>query len=323
MYSPSTYVEALLLLFIGMVCWGSWVNSHRFTRDWRFELYCWDYSFGTVLFALIFGLTLGSLFGAPTFLDNLRAADGSTCAYAAAAGAFWNVGNLLLIAAISLVGISVAFPVAIGIALILSIVLSYIIMPRGNPALLALGAGLILSAVFVNALAYRAGAAGRVPVSRSGLWMCVIAGVLIAIPGPFTARAYTAANPLSSYGVMVLFTLGALPVTFLLVPHFMRRPVRGSPISASDYFRGTGLSHLMGYVGALVWAVGSVLNFIGAQKVGVALAIAIGQANPLVAALWGIFVWKEFRGAPKRTEYLLILMFLLFILGLTVLAFAN
>jgi glucose uptake protein len=322
-YAPASFAEALVLMLIGMVCWGSWANTHRITKDWRFELYYWDYTFGIVFFGLLFALTLGTLFGSPTFLENLRAADRAAWAFAAGAGFLWNIGNLLLLGAITLVGITVAFPVAVGIALILSVVTSYMVMPRGNPTLLTLGVGLILAAVLVNAFAYRAAATGTKRMSRAGLWMCIVAGVLIAIPAPFTARAFSVARPLSSYGVMVLFTFGALLVTLVMLPLLMRRPISGTPLAAADYGKGNRFAHGMGLAGALVWATGTVLNFIGAQKVGVALAVAIGQANPLVAALWGVFLWKEFRGAPRRSHWLLVAMFALYIAGLVVLSRAG
>jgi glucose uptake protein len=320
MYAPSSFAEALLLLLLGLCCWGSWASSHKLTREWRFELFYWDYSFGAVLAALISAATLGSLFGSPTAWENLRAADGSAWLLAGLAGMIWNVGNLLLMAAITLVGLSVAFPIAVGLALILGTVSSYVVMPRGNAMMLGVGVGLVFSAVIVNALAYRSARGDGRPVSAGGLVLCGVAGLLISVPGPLVARAFTGARPLASYGVMLLFTLGALVTATVMLPILMRRPVQGPPVRWNDYVQGSRWNHAMGYAGALVWATGSMLNFIGAEKVGVALAVAIGQANPLVAALWGIFVWKEFRDAGKKSHWLLGAMFVLYLLGLVILS---
>jgi glucose uptake protein len=306
-------------LLLGMACWGSWANAHRIARHWRFELFYWDYSFGMVVFALLAAMTLGAGYGEPTWWENLLAAERATWWLAATAGAVWNVGNILLVAAITLVGIAVAFPIAVGMALVLGAISSYLVMPRGNPVLLGAGVALVFVAVIVNSLAYRAAARDE-KRSNSGLWLCVLAGLLITVPGPLVAKAFSAERALSAYGVMLLFTLGALATSAAMLPVVMRRPFNGQALHAGDYFQGTLRDHASGFVGAVVWAIGSMANFIGAEKVGVALAYSIGQANPLVAALWGVFVWKEFRGAPRRAHALLALMFLFYLAGLIVLA---
>jgi glucose uptake protein len=302
-----------------MACWGSWANAHRLARNWRFELFYWDYSFGMVVFALLAAVTLGTGFGNPTWWDNLLEAERATWWLAAGAGAVWNVGNILLVAAITLVGIAVAFPIAVGMALVLGAISSYLVMPRGNPLLLSAGVALVFVAVIVNSLAYHAAARGE-KKPRGGLWLCVLAGLLITVPGPLVAKAFSAERALSAYGVMVFFTLGALLSSAVMLPVVMRKPFEGPPLGAAEYVQGTLREHASGVLGAAVWSIGSMVNFIGAEKVGVALAYSIGQANPLVAALWGICVWKEFRGAPGRAHAFLALMFLFYLAGLIVLA---
>jgi glucose uptake protein len=312
MFLPGSYAVALVMMLFGMFCWGSWPNTYKLTRGWRFELFYWDYAVAIFLTALLVGLTLGTFFGRETFWQNLISADRGAVLYACVAGALWNVGNILLVAGVASVGLAVAFPVSIGMALVVGVLGSYLVAPRGNP-------GLLFSGVIVNSLAHRSAAASREAVSRSGLWLCFASGVFFSSFGPLVAKALTAAHPLAPYGLNVLFTFGALLTTVPLMTYFMRHPFSGNAVSLADYRRGTGKEHLAGLFGGFVWGLGTTFTFVPMTTVGTALAYAIGQSNPLVAALWGVFIWHEFRGAPRRSHVLLAVMFVLYVAGLLLL----
>jgi glucose uptake protein len=322
MFLPSSYTLALVIMLSGMVFWGSWPNTFKLTRHWRMELYYLDYALGIFLTSILIGLTLGTFFGPVTFLRNLAGADRSAWLYALAAGALWNCGNILMMLGVSLVGLAVAFPLAIGFALVVGVVSSYLVMPRGNPLLLGVGVAMVFVAVLVNSLAYRAAAAAREKkaTSKVGLMLCLLAGILFSGFGPLVGKSLSTPAPLSPYGVCMFFTFGALLTTVVMIPYFMRHPVEGTPLSFQSYRAGSGGQHAAGLLGGLIWGLGTTSTFVGASVVGIALAYAIGQANPLIAALWGVFVWSEFKGAPGRAKVFLAFMFLLYVGGLLVLA---
>jgi glucose uptake protein len=320
MLLPSSYAVALAMMLFGMIFWGSWPNTYKLTRNWRFELFYWDYALGIFLTSILVGLTIGTFFGGATFWQNLTGADREAWLYALAAGFLWNIGNILLVAGVSLVGLAVAFPVSIGLALVVGVIGSYIITPKGNPVLLFVGVALVLAGVITNSLAYRAAAASRQKVSKAGLWVCLSAGVLFSFFGPLLAKAQTSAHPLAPYGLEFLFTLGALVSTIPVMIYFMAHPVEGTPVTLADYKKGSAGAHFAGLFGGFLWGLGTTLTFVPMAKVGTALAYAIGQSNPLVAALWGVFVWREFKGAPTRSHVLVAFMFILYLAGLLCLA---
>jgi glucose uptake protein len=320
MFLPNSFPAALALMLLGMVCWGSWANPYKLTRNWRFELFYFDYAIGIFGTSLVAALTLGTFFGSPTFLENLQTANRSALAYAILAGVVLNCGNVLLTAAMTLVGMATAFPVAVGLSFVMGTVLSYVVMPRGNPAFLFSGVFLVLIAVIVNAAAYRAASGVKVEAPRRGIGLCIAAGLLLSGFGPLVAKALSSPKPLAPYGSAVLFTFGALMSTFPLIGYLMRHPLKGGLLSLADYQSGAVSEHAAGWMAGLIWGTGTVAAFIAANTAGMALSGAIGQANPLVAALWGLFVWREFAGAPPRARKLLAVMFGLYIGGLALLA---
>lgn len=319
MLLPETFAAALAMMLGSMICWGSWTNLWRLARRWRIEFFHYDWAWGMFLAAALAALTGGLLFGRPHFLDNLRAAGGDAMAWAMAGGACLNVGNFLLMAGIARVGMTVAFPVAVGLSLVVSTVLSYLVHPLGDPLLLAAGVTLVFCAVMTNGLVYRSAGAGK-PGGAGGLAMCVAAGILFSMCGPMVAKALTAARPLAPYGAGLLYSIGSLAATAPLVAWLWRRPLDGVPLALANYRAGTLRDHAAGLAGGAVWGAGMMFNFLAAGMAGMAVSGAIGQANPLVAAAWGIFVWREFRGAKPRTVALLALMIALYSAGLLLLA---
>jgi glucose uptake protein len=325
MYLPATYSTALLMMIITTICWGSWANSYKFTRGYRFELFYWDYIFGMVLFSIGLAFTMGSMgsSGQP-FLANLNSADASHWWYALIAGFIFNIANLLLVAGIDLTGLSVAFPIAIGIAIVEGVVLSYIIQPKGNPVLLAAGVALALAAIVFDAMAYKnLGSGGTAKVSGKGIVINIVSGLLMGGFAPFVTKALTGDNALTPYSIIVLFSLGSLLCCFVVNVYFMRHPLVGEPVNFSGFFAARGSDHALGLLGGVVWGIGGAFNFIAGGVVGVAISYAIGQASPMIAALWGVVVWKEFRGANTPARVFLALMFVFYILAVVCIATAH
>jgi glucose uptake protein len=323
MYIPESFVTALLMMLGGMICWGSWPSIQKLTTNWPFELFYYDFAIGMCATGALIAATFGTLFGAPTCWENLAAVDGRMIVLTLLSGVIWNVANVLLVRGIVLVGMAVAFPVGIGLALVLSTIGGYLVMPRGNPILLAVGVAFVLAAIFANAFAYSSAAAEHKQTSRKGLLACLSAGVLIATVGPVVGKALTARPQVAPYGITFLFTTAAFVSTFPILYMFMQHPLEGSPVTAGGYWKGTSAQHAAGFSAGAVWTLGAALTWTAANQVGIALAMAIGQANPLVAAIWGVFVWYEFKGAPRRSKSLLVLMFVLYAAGLALLVLSK
>ena len=303
------------------VCWGSFANTFKGTKNYRFELYYWDYGLGIFLISVVLAFTMGSFGGGPTaFLANLHSADGINLFYAALGGFIFNIANVLLVAGIEIVGLAIAFPISIGIALVEGVVLSYVLQPKGNAVLLGAGVLMALVAVVLVGKAYGALRTDGSTVSRRGVVVCVISGLLMGIFAPFVTRAMTRGNTLTPYTTAVFLTLGAFLCCFVFNTVLMRRPIVGSPVAAADYFHAPGTYHALGLLGGAIWGIGTVFNFVAASLVGVAISYAIGQASPMVACLWGVFVWKEFRGANARAKGYLAAMFAAYLLALVLIA---
>jgi glucose uptake protein len=325
MFIPTVYAVALSMIIFSMIAWGSWANALKLCKGWRFELLYWDYVWGILLMTLILGFTLGRTAPASldSFIQNLRAADGHHLLLAFLGGIVFNIANILVVAAIAIAGMAVAFPIGIGLALVIGSVLNYIITPKGNPLMLFGGIDLVCLAILLDALAYRRQAKDQT-VSIKGIAISVLGGVMMGLFYPFIAKAIKGENHLGPYTVAFVFTIGILLSTFPVNYVLMRRPVSGPPVSVGDYFRGTRAWHFWGIFGGMFWMTGTIFNFVGsyAQMVGPAASYALGQGSTLVGTIWGVFVWKEFKGADAATKRLLALMFALFIIGLVCVALA-
>jgi glucose uptake protein len=322
-YAPHSFATALVMVMISAMCWGSWANTYKGTRAYRFELFYWDYILGALSVALLFALTMGSLgVDATPFLANVRAADCKNIVAACLGGAVFNIANLLLVAGVEIAGLAVAFPVSIGIALAVGVVMSYIEAPQGNALLLMLAVACAIAAVVFDGKAYRALGEGFKAVSRTGVIVCLTSGVLMGLFAPLVAHAMRAGHPLNAYSVGVFFLIGAFACCFGVNVYFMKRPLVGSPVAFNDFFASRLSNHLLGFLGGGIWATGMVFNFVAASLTGVAISYAIGQSAPMVAAFWGIFVWKEFAGAPRAAGVYLGFMFTFFILAITLASLA-
>ena len=338
MYYCNNYTLAVLFCVVTMFCWGSWGNTQKLAgKTWRYELFYWDYVVGVVLFALVSGLTAGSLGGGEwSFLVNLKQASASNLGSAFLGGVIFNAANILLAAAISIAGMSVAFPVGIGLALVLGVVVNYLGAPKGDPIMLFAGVALIVAAILCNAFAYRAKTlATKGTKSTKGIFkgivLSVVCGVLMAFFYRFIARTmdmdFSAAAPqpgkMTPYSAFFVFTLGIFVSNFVFNAIAMRHPVSGEPITEKEYFKGGFSIHLVGVLGGLVWGLGNGINLVAAGKAGAAISYGLGQGATLVSALWGILVWREFKGAPKAAALLNAAMFVLFLAGLALIIKAG
>ena len=326
MFIPQIYPLTLALMILSMFSWGSWANTQKATGNWRFELFYWDVVWGILLLSLIVGLTFGRTDAASpeSFFNNLESAGARNLLLALAGGAIFNIANMLLVAAIGIAGLAVAFPIGIGLALVIGTVLNYVVTPAGNPLILFGGVALVCVAIVLDAMAYRK-LSGNVQVTTKGIVLSLLAGVFMGFFYPFVAKAIKGEGHLGPYTVMFVFSLGIVISNVPLNYALMRRPITGAPpVCLREYFAARGGLHAWGVLGGLIWGVGGVSNFVAsyAQMVGPATSYALGQGATMVSALWGVFVWKEFRGAGPAAIRLLTLMFVFFILGLAGVALA-
>lgn len=324
MFVPHTMTIALLMMITSAICWGSWANTYKGVRSYRFELFYWDYAVGIFLISVVLAFTMGSVpRDASSFLNNAHSADRSNFVYTLVGGAIFNLANLLLVAAIDMAGLATAFPVSIGIALVVGVVSSYVLQPKGNPVLLAVGVASAIVAVILDGKAYGSLQRSASLLSQKSIIVSVVSGILMGLWAPFVTHAMTQGHALGPYSVGVFFTLGAFLSCLLWNVYFMKKPLMGSPVNFSGFFHGPASGHLLGVLGGVIWGTGTVFNLVAANFTGVAISYAIGQSAPMVAALWGVLAWREFQGANRRAKIFLALMFVFYILAILIIARAN
>jgi glucose uptake protein len=331
MFILENYTTAVLFCIITMLCWGSWANTQKLAAaSWRFELFYWDYVIGILLTTLVFAFTWGSHGQQGRgFLEDIRQAGMENIGSALLGGIIFNAANILLVAAISIAGMSVAFPVGIGIALVLGVVVNYIDTPQGNPVLLFSGTILIAVAIVLNAAAYKKTSAAGASPSARGLVISVAAGLLMSFFYRFVARSMftdftvPVAGKLSPYTAMVFFAAGILVSNVIFNTYIMRKPFAGTPVHFSNYFSGGLRNHITGILGGMIWCIGMSLNIIASGKAGAAISYGLGQSATIVAAIWGIYIWKEFKQAPPGVAALLNIMLLLYLAGIALVIYAR
>ncbi len=331
MYIIDNYTTAVLFCIITMLCWGSWANTQKLaSSSWRFELFYWDYVIGILLLSLVFGHTLGSTgTEGRALMDDLHQADNESVRSAIWGGILFNAANILLVAAISIAGMSVAFPVGIGLALVIGVIVNYIDAPIGNPIWLFSGVALVIIAIILNAYAFRKKQAQTQGVSGKGLLLAVIAGSLMGLFYKYVANAmfpdfrHPVDGKLSPYTAVFIFSVGILISNIFFNTLLMRFPFTGEPVSYKHYFAGSFKSHLMGILGGIIWCVGMSFSIIASEKAGPAISYGLGQGATIVAAIWGIFIWKEFRDAPQSVYNLLYVMLACYAAGLALIIMSR
>jgi len=332
MFIIQNYSLAVVFCMITMLCWGSWANTQKLAgKTWRFELFYWDYVIGILIFSLLSALTLGS-FGKEgrSFIADLRQADTSNILSALLGGFIFNAANILVSAAIAIAGMAVAFPVAIGLALVVGVIVNYAASQKGDPVFLFMGVALVAIAIIINAIAYRKASKGNQQVSTKGIVISLLGGLLMSFFYRFIAASMDlenfknpAAGKMTPYTAVFIFSVGVFLSNFIFNTLLMKKPLQGSPTGYKEYFKGSFRLHMVGVLGGLIWGIGNSFNLIAAGKAGAAISYGLGQGATLIAALWGVFVWKEFRQAPKGTNGLIAAMFVLFIAGLGLLIYAG
>ncbi len=330
MYIVESYTLAVILTFVTMLCWGSWANTQKLAeKSWRFELFYWDYVVGIVMMSLFFAFSLGSIGDqGRSFLADLKQADPANLQKALLGGIIFNAANILVAAAIAIAGMSVAFPVGIGIALVLGVIINYAATPQGNAVWLFAGVGLVMAAIVIDALAYRKKTSQSMKIPSKGILLSLVGGVMMALFYRFVASSMTddfihpKAGFLTPYTATFIFSLGVLLSNLLFNTILMKKPFEGSPVSYVQYFMGGAKEHLTGILGGMIWCVGMSLSIIAAGKAGFPISYGLGQGATLVAALWGVFIWKEFKGS-KGTSGLLAAMFFLFVIGIGLIIYAG
>lgn len=331
------YGLAVMFFVISMICWGSWANTQKLAaKNWRFELFYWDLTLGLLITATIAALTLGSMGeeGRP-FFEDIAQANTSSIMNAMLGGIVWNLGNILLVAAIAVAGMSVGFPIGGGIAWILGIIVNFILVvmdkgkPEGNVLLLFSGVAVIIAAIYLSMLSFKRLAKEQKRPSAKGILLSVGAGLLIAFFYGLVVKSLDnnfvsgGAGNLTPYTGVFFFAVGITVSTPLFNSIFMRYPVEGEPVRMKAYFKGSFMTHMTGILGGIIWMSGMVVSFMSAGAANPAISYALSNAAPVVAILWGIFIWKEFRGAPKGTNRLLSIMFVLFLIGLVLITMSN
>jgi len=325
---------ATAMCIITMLCWGSWANTQKLaSKEWRFQLFYWDYAVGVLLLSLLLAFTMGSTGGTGrSFLADLHQADAKWLGGAFLGGVIFNLANILLVAAIDIAGLAVAFPLGVGLALVLGVITTYYSTKVGSVPVLAAGVSAILAALILDALAYKRLASLEKETPVKGIVVSVAAGLLMGWFYSFVANSMATisdiagvvslepAGKLTPYTALVMFSLGLLISNFLWNSIMMVKPLSGAPVPFGDYFaKGNARLHFIGILGGVIWSVGMCFSIIASTKAGAALAYGLGQGATLIGALWGVFIWKEFRAAPKGTNWLLAAMFLFYLLGLGIL----
>ena len=332
MYIVENYGLAILLCVITMLCWGSWANTTKLTtKNWRFELFYWDYGLGILLTTLVLAFTLGSNGSeGRSFLEDLKQAETGNLLSAFAGGIIFNLANILLVAAIAIAGMSVAFPVGIGIALVLGVIVNYISTPQGNPVLIFGGVLLIAIAIILNAKAYQKLQSNSAEgVSKKGLILSIVSGCLMGLFYKYVAGSMISnfqipeVGKITPYTALVVFAIGVVMSSFVFNTIQMKRPFVGTAVSFSQYFKTVAKDHLIGILGGVIWCLGMSLSIIASGKAGPAVSYGLGQGATVVAALWGIYVWKEFDKAPVGTKPLLNIMLVLYIAGLAMIILSK
>lgn len=322
-----SYPVAVLMCVITMLCWGSWANMQKLaSKEWRFQLFYWDYCIGVVLLTLLMAFTLGSNGSSGRgFLDDLSQASGEYIGYALLGGIIFNIANILLVAAIDIAGMAVAFPIGIGLALVIGVVTTYRVDPSGNPVILFAGVAAVAVAIVVDALAYRRLPSSGEKTAVKGIVLSILCGILMGQFFQFVARSMPAsleqindpamAGMLTPYTALVFFSVGLFLSSFVF---------NTAVVPWGDYFtKGNVRLHVVGILGGMIWGVGMSFAIIAGDVAGYAISYGLGQGATMVAALWGVFIWREFKDAPAGTDKLLTLMFALFVIGLGMIVYAN
>jgi len=354
MLLPATYLSGLLLMILALICTGTWTSLYKTALPYRYELFNFDLAIGVVVLAAVAALALGAVqSGELTVGDNILITGYRLMAWALAAGFVFNLGNVILLSAISVSGISIAFPVAFGVALIIDAGLDFFGNPRVNALLLFGGALVILVAVALFIVAHfrhRAAIAGAAKktalqldprskeareakkrartVAPGGVAaLAIVSGILLAFPSRLLSMARETEVGLGPYGLMLFFAAGFFISTLLYSPFLLTFPVGGSPAQIGDYLRGGFKAHLLGILAGMmlcggILAAGLVIASPAFTALGGLNFNLLYQSAPLLAVLCGALLWRELGNEGQSARPFLWSGFLLYAVGVGLIAFA-
>ncbi len=332
MYIIENYSVAVFLCVITMLCWGSWANTQKLSsQKWPFQLFYWDYSFGILIITVLLAFTMGSIGEeGRSFLADLGQAETEYLGYALLGGIIFNFANLLLVIAIDLCGMAIAFPVGIGIALVLGVITNFMYNPEGDPLILFTGVFFIMVAIILDALAYKNILKKQEKTPVKGIVISLLAGIAMGFFYKYVAQSMSSdfvtpeIGKLTPYTALVVFSVGILISNFIFNTLNMYKPIAGTPVTYKDYFTmGNSKLHLIGILGGVIWGVGMSFSIIASEQAGPAIAYGLGQGATMVAALWGVFIWKELKDLPKSKNWLITAMFICFIIGLGLIIYSK
>ena len=321
-----SYGLAVALCVVTMLCWGSWANTQKLaSKEWRFQLFYWDYAIGVLLFALVLAFTAGSTGdGGPQLPGGPRSGgDAERCSRRSSGGVVFNLSNILLVAAIDIAGHGGGVPDRRGARARARRDHQLHGDAGRQPRAPVLRRGGVVLAILFSAAAYR-----RLPVegpktTGKGIALSVVAGLLMGYFYRFVAASMSTdfAQPGAGQARAVhrdRDLLARAAAVELRLEHdrdgeAVRRRA-GALRRLLQQGNGPRL-HLVGILGGMIWNLGMSLSIVASGVAGFAISYGLGQGATLVAALWGVFIWKEFRGAPAGTNRLLTLMFASFIVG--------
>jgi glucose uptake protein len=325
-----SYPLAIVLCFLTMLCWGSWANTLKMEpASYRFSLFYWDQGLGYVFVPLIVGLTFGSIgIGGRGLLADLAQGSASSYLWALAGGAVWNLANILFMSALDLAGMAVAFPIGIGIALVEGVLINYIAQPKGSPLLIFGGVAFIMLAIILDGLAYRncqKDISGPSQL-RKGISLALSGGILMGLFYYLVQRSlspefdHLTPGVFGPYAAVLVYAAGALISSLLFNTYMMSHPIKGKTATFSDYFSsGSFKWHAIGFLGGVINGVGVISNFVASKQASPAIAYGLGQGGTMIAAIWGVCIWKETKGASRGTQVMISAMFLFFLTGLIML----
>jgi glucose uptake protein len=327
-------------MILSLLCLGSWASFFKMAGKWRFELFYLDFAIGLIVAAVIYAFTVGNLgYDGFNFLDDLQHAGKRQWLFGFLAGVIFNLANMLLMAAVSVAGMSVAFPMSIAIAVLVGTGMSAVLGSTGNGLLVALGCLLLLMSVLINAVSFkimnharhealaRTGKAKstRRPSSVKGIVLALVSGVLMGSFNPLLDKAHDGEVGMGPYAITAMFAFGVFFTTPVFSIFFMNLPVEGDPIDFSSYFASRGKQHLLGIIGGIVWLTGILAGMVAFSvpdqiQGSVVLRFMLGQSWPILATLWGVLAFRELKGSDIRVKIMTMLMAVLFLCGLGMIA---
>jgi glucose uptake protein len=342
--------QALIVMLVGMLCWALWTSMYKLAGKWRYELFYFDLTFGLMFAAVVYALTLGTLgFDGFSFDDDLFHARKSQWLMAFAAGAIFNLGNMIMLGAVVIAGMSVAVPMGLGIGLMIGLGVKLVASSTGSPLLLFTGSACLVVAVVTIAVAYSFHVSARLdqlvregkvkttgsapgvgkgmivstnaPSAVKGLLLSVVAGALIWIMIPLINKARIGDFGMGPYSLLAMFAAGMFLTTFIYNLFFINLPVEGEPVELLAYIQGGLRPHLAGFGAGVLLCTGLLAYFVvqGSEptaQLSPLTQYVVQQGAVLLAAVVGIFKWKDFRDAEPRVRALVWAFLILFAVGL-------